>query len=719
MNPLLKHHYENIATDNAVTNEDGSLSTVKSSIVNINGKEMLIPTVWGGEILDGDRLNEAIDNAFDSNIEWPTEEGKDAVNKLRSLEVDLHKQMRPVTRKNAANELLQDADKNRTLEQRYVPIKKGVLDTSYGPIELKEINKEDLLNINEESDKNSNSSNTNFLKEMQEKFSIGNFNVIPKLEGAEKGVNFKLEYAKGGKIMATQSEEQQMSMLLEGGGFNDQGGTVDPVSGNEVPIGNTQEGVRDDVPIMASEREYVVDAATVNYFGVQKYNDEKKAAAVGYQQMEQDGLLGQPTQGAMLDSSEEMPFNIEDLDVADAEGQPVKMANGGVVPKGFFHGGYHYNPVPVGTDEMGRPIQATSSNRQLNVNQPNRPQPKSFNDAFPTTDEEYMTTKYYKHPDGRNIPIIFIRGVPMQSIPEGFVEYNPLDPVVSTPVVDPVVTPAEVVKPVDYGGEVDEFGDPVSSNAGLGGLADATISSASLATGGRKASSIESFVISSTPYQNKMTNELKKAGIKVPTNQDEKFRQYTMLQLQKQMKSIKTGSPTYNNLADSLANTREYTKDAKGNTVPSDQHPSRKTSIPTTSPYYNNTPTVTTPTVTTPNEEIDYNELDPNVQNPNVTAPNVQNPNFSDTSSPTMNDSGMGGAAAAANAAAAAAEGGYDGPDGGDVGGDWGGGNDGGWGGDSGDGGNWGGWNKGGLAGKKPKKKMKTYKKGGLATSKK
>lgn len=69
--------------------------------------------------------------------------------------------------------------------------------------------------------------------------------------------------------------EQQMSLMLEGGGFNDEGGTVDPVSGNPVPIGNTKEGVRDDVPIMASEREYVVDAGTVNYFGVQKYNDEK------------------------------------------------------------------------------------------------------------------------------------------------------------------------------------------------------------------------------------------------------------------------------------------------------------------------------------------------------------------------------------------------------------------------------------------------------------
>ena len=327
--------------------------------------------------------------------------------------------------------------------------------------------------------------------------------------------------------MATPAEQQQMEMMLEGGGLNEQGGTVDPISGNPVPDGATQEGVRDDVPAMLSEGEYVMNEASTRYHGVDKLNAMQNEAKQGYSQMEKDGLMGEPTQGAMLDSNEEMPFSIEDLDVADAEGQPVMMANGGVVPKGFYHGGYHYNPVPVGTDEMGRPIQATSSNRQLNVQQqqPNRPQP-NFGDSMGGGGG--FVVKNYEHPDGRNMAIVFMNGVPLSAIPEGFVEVNPLNPVAPTPVVDPVVKPAEVVKPVDYGGEVDQFGDPVSSNAGLGGLADATISSASLATGGRKASSIESFVINSTPYQNKMKKELEKAGIPVPKNQDEKFRQYNV-----------------------------------------------------------------------------------------------------------------------------------------------------------------------------------------------
>ena len=39
-----------------------------------------------------------------------------------------------------------------------------------------------------------------------------------------------------------------------------EGGTVDPVSGNEVPPGSTQEEVRDDIPAQLSEGEFVKPA---------------------------------------------------------------------------------------------------------------------------------------------------------------------------------------------------------------------------------------------------------------------------------------------------------------------------------------------------------------------------------------------------------------------------------------------------------------------------
>jgi len=250
--------------------------------------------------------------------------------------------------------------------------------------------------------------------------------------------------------------EEQMSMMLEGGGLKDQGGTVDPISGNEVPDGATQEGVRDDVPAMLSEGEYVMNEASTRYHGVDKLNAMQEEAKQGYNQMEKDGLMGQPTQGEMLDDA--IPFGMGDINVEDDQGQELMMADGGLVPKGFYHGGMH--------DEKGRPIQATSGMRTLNTqNQPNRPQP-SFGDSMGGFGG--FTFKNYQHPDGRNMMVPFMNGVPMFSIPEGFVEFDLTNPdaVAPTPVIDPTVTPAEVAKPVEFGGGPDdpESGRPAGYN---------------------------------------------------------------------------------------------------------------------------------------------------------------------------------------------------------------------------------------------------------------
>jgi len=238
--------------------------------------------------------------------------------------------------------------------------------------------------------------------------------------------------------------EKQMSMMLEGGGLKDQGGTVDPVSGNEVPDGATQEGVRDDVPAMLSEGEYVMNEASTRYHGVDKLNAMQEEAKQGYNQMEKDGLMGQPTQGEMLDDS--IPFGMGDINVEDDQGQELMMADGGLVPKGFYHGGMH--------DERGRPIQATSGMRTLNTqNQPNRPQP-SFGDSMGGFGG--FTFKNYQHPDGRNMMVPFMNGVPMFSIPEGFVEVDLNNPLSPAPPTSPVLPPAEVVKPVEFGGGPDD-----------------------------------------------------------------------------------------------------------------------------------------------------------------------------------------------------------------------------------------------------------------------
>ena len=52
MDAITQHHYHNIAYGKSVENDDGTLTTVDTIIVGIDGVETLIPTVWDGKIVD-------------------------------------------------------------------------------------------------------------------------------------------------------------------------------------------------------------------------------------------------------------------------------------------------------------------------------------------------------------------------------------------------------------------------------------------------------------------------------------------------------------------------------------------------------------------------------------------------------------------------------------------------------------------------------------------
>ena len=97
---------------------------------------------------------------------------------------------------------------------------------------------------------------------------------------------------------------------------------IDPVSGNEIPMGSTAENVRDDIPTMLSEGEIVVPADVVNYHGVKLFEDLRAQAKMGYQQMDQDGRIGgqpieePPVMGADID----VDLTMEDLEAIDTMG---------------------------------------------------------------------------------------------------------------------------------------------------------------------------------------------------------------------------------------------------------------------------------------------------------------------------------------------------------------------------------------------------------------
>ena len=103
---------------------------------------------------------------------------------------------------------------------------------------------------------------------------------------------------------------------------------VDPVSGNDIPMGSTAENVRDDIPTMLSEGEIVIPADVVNFHGVKLFEDLRAEAKVGYAQMANDGRIG----GQPMDDNVDMGMNIsltlEDLETSD-DAEPVQMNRGG------------------------------------------------------------------------------------------------------------------------------------------------------------------------------------------------------------------------------------------------------------------------------------------------------------------------------------------------------------------------------------------------------
>ena len=108
------------------------------------------------------------------------------------------------------------------------------------------------------------------------------------------------------------------------GGLMDEGGTVDPVSGNDVPPGSTQEEVRDDIPAQLSEGEFVFPADVVRYIGLENLMRMRQEAKQGLAQMEAMGQMGNSEEATVEDN---LPFDMYDLDVED---DAVEMAQGGM-----------------------------------------------------------------------------------------------------------------------------------------------------------------------------------------------------------------------------------------------------------------------------------------------------------------------------------------------------------------------------------------------------
>ena len=97
--------------------------------------------------------------------------------------------------------------------------------------------------------------------------------------------------AEGGVMQNIKSMQDQMD-LFDYDGMKDDGMLRDPVSGNEVPPGSMAKEVRDDIPAMLSEGEYVVPADVLRYYGVSFFENLRNQAKNNLQQMERTGRIG-------------------------------------------------------------------------------------------------------------------------------------------------------------------------------------------------------------------------------------------------------------------------------------------------------------------------------------------------------------------------------------------------------------------------------------------
>lgn len=133
--------------------------------------------------------------------------------------------------------------------------------------------------------------------------------------------------ARGGKVA------KQTQRMLKRGGMLQEGGTVDPVSGNDVPVGAMQEEVRDDIPAQLSEGEFVFPADVVRFIGLERLMMMRQAAKEGLGKMEAMGQMSNADEATEEDTGEfesQIDEIMGELGEEDEDEEDVEMAVGGM-----------------------------------------------------------------------------------------------------------------------------------------------------------------------------------------------------------------------------------------------------------------------------------------------------------------------------------------------------------------------------------------------------
>jgi len=132
------------------------------------------------------------------------------------------------------------------------------------------------------------------------------------------------EKARGEAVQKAMVDDPEQDEKYAHGGMPcgmDEGLMVDPVSGNDIPIGSTAENVRDDIEINISEGEYVLPADVVKWHGLKHIMDMEAEAKMG--------LMGMYGMGLIKYTDQEADGEVEEAEEAieTPEGNEVEVAS--------------------------------------------------------------------------------------------------------------------------------------------------------------------------------------------------------------------------------------------------------------------------------------------------------------------------------------------------------------------------------------------------------
>lgn len=238
------------------------------------------------------------------------------------------------------------------------------------------------------------------------------------IEAAQSRSN-SLEFNKGGTPMQEQME------LFEDGGLKDEGGMVDEESGNEVPVGGTRKGVRDDIPANISEGEFIFPEDVTRYIGLDKLMQLRQDAKMGLKRMEAMGQMGNSDEASIPD---DLPFGMADLIIvggAPEDDEELNMAEGGLTTTSTGSSRTVAQPI---VQEPTTPVttQPTVTRRLTPEPVATSSIPIDFKQLMGDAAIEY---KEYRNAAGESMMIPIVGGVPQFPVPEGYTLYTGTDAV--------------------------------------------------------------------------------------------------------------------------------------------------------------------------------------------------------------------------------------------------------------------------------------------------